>query len=60
MIFDNEVTECLVVRFNFSVIRLELLVLIGGFHEFPVCLSWTVPELAFLPKLGNRGCVSEV
>lgn len=62
MVLDNEFNG-LVVRLIFSVVRLELFVLlIRDFHEFPKLLSWTVLELecAFLISFGDRGSVSEV
>lgn len=60
MVFDNEVTDCLVVRLTFSVVRLELLVLIGGFHEFLKVFSWTVLVLAFHPTFGDRDSVGDI
>jgi len=61
VVLDNEFTG-LVVRLIFSVVGLELFVLIGGFDAFPKLLSWTVLELelAFLTSFGDRGSVGEV
>lgn len=59
MVFDNEVPDCLV-RLFFSVIRLELLVLIGGFHEFPMFFVVLELEFACLTCLGDRGIVTEI
>lgn len=59
VVFDNEVPDCLV-WLIFSVMRFDLLVLIGGFHEFPNFLSWTVVELAFLTGFVDRGNVTEI
>lgn len=58
MVFD-EVLDCLVVRLTFSVICLELLVLMGGFHELPMVLSCTVLELALPSGFGGPDIVSE-
>jgi len=61
VVLDNEFNG-LVVRLIFSVVRLELFVLIGGFREFRKLLSWTGIELEldFLTSFGDRGSVFEV
>jgi hypothetical protein len=59
VLFDNEVLDCLVGLF-FSVIRLELLALIGGLHEFPTFFVVLELELACLTCLGDRGNVTDI